>query len=165
MTMDEQNVITKIRKNHALEHATIAVLIQKTGINTRLMGRSSPDGFHIYGNVPRDEVLKAAEEGLSRLKRGESSLAVSPLCGTNLAVAGIFAGIAALLTFRGRNRTENIPRVLLATTLAVVAAQPLGRFTQKYLTTSPDVDDLEIIDIQSNQHSRYIHHKIKTVQG
>jgi hypothetical protein len=85
------DIFASVRRNHALEHATIAILLGKVGPNTRLVGRASTDGFYIYGNVPTDKIGESAAEALARLKQGESQLAISPLCGTNLAVAGILA--------------------------------------------------------------------------
>jgi hypothetical protein len=66
-------------------------------------------------------------------------LAVSPLCGTNLAVAGVLAGLASTVSAGNRSRWERLPGVLLASMLAVLAAQPVGRWLQKYVTTSPDL--------------------------
>ena len=157
--------ITAIRKNHALEHATVAILLQKVGVNTRLMGRSTADGFYIYGNVSTEAVTQAANEGLTRLQRGDHSLAVSPLCGTNLATAGILAGLASFMVIRRKNRSEDLPSILLASTIAVLLAQPLGRLIQKHITASPNLEDIDIVEVTSKKRGKYTSHKIKTVQG
>ena len=159
------NFINAIRKNHALEHATIAMLIQKVGVSTRLMGRSTAGGFYIYGNVSTEAVSLAANEGLTRLRRGDHSLAVSPLCGTNLATSGILAGLASFMVMGRKNRSEDLSRILLASTIAVLLAQPLGRIIQKHITTSPNLDDIDIVEVTSKKRGRHISHKIKTVQG
>jgi len=70
--------ITALRQNHALEHAAIAVLIGKLGLHQRVLGRATTTGFYIYGSVPTEAIQEAATEGLARLQRGESELAVSP---------------------------------------------------------------------------------------
>ena len=156
------DVLASVRRNHALEHATIAVLLGKVGPNTRLVGRATTDGFYIYGNVPTEKIRESAAEGLARLKAGESQLAVSPLCGTNLAVAGILAGLASLLALGNRSRWERAPNVLMAAVVAVVGAQPLGRLVQRYVTTSPDVQDLEIVEVTGAGRRLALLHKVKT---
>ncbi|MCJ7511273.1 MAG: DUF6391 domain-containing protein [Dehalococcoidia bacterium] len=155
--------IAAVRRNHALEHATISILLGRMDQHTRLIGRASPDGFYIYGNVPAEKIGECAAEGLARLKQGESQLAVSPLCGTNLALAGIMAGLASLLAAGKRRRFERLPNVLTAAVLAVVAAQPLGRLVQKHVTTSADLDDLEIVGVTRVGKGLIPRYKVKTV--
>lgn len=156
-------MIAAVRRNHALEHATVSILLGRVGQHTRLVGRASLDGFYIYGNVPADKISECAAEGLARLKRGESHLAVSPLCGTNLAVAGILAGLASLLAVGNRRRFERLPNVLAAAVLAVVGAQPLGRLVQKHVTTSTNLERLEIVGVTSVGRGLIPLHKVKTV--
>jgi hypothetical protein len=156
------DILANVRRNHALEHATIAVLLGKVGPNTRLVGRASGDGFYIYGKVPTDKIRESAAEALTRLKEGESQLAVSPLCGTNLAVAGVLAGLASLLALGNRSRWERAPNVLMAAVVAVVGAQPLGRMVQRYVTTSADVQGLEIVDVTATGRGLAPLHKVKT---
>ena len=156
------DILANVRRNHALEHATIAVLLGKVGPNTRLVGRASGDGFYIYGKVPTDKIRESAAEALARLKEGESQLAVSPLCGTNLAVAGVLAGLASLLALGNRSRWERAPNVLMAAVVAVVGAQPLGRVVQRYVTTSADVQGLEIVDVTATGRGLAPLHKVKT---
>ena len=156
------DILVNVRRNHALEHATIAVLLGKVGPNTRLVGRASSDGFYIYGKVPTDKIHESAAEALARLKKGESQLAVSPLCGTNLAVAGVLAGLASLLALGNRSRWERLPNVLMAAVVAVVGAQPLGRVVQRYVTTSADVQDLEIVGVTATARGLAPLHKVRT---
>jgi hypothetical protein len=156
-------MIAAIRRNHALEHATVSILLGRLGQDTRLVGRATWDGFYIYGNVPADKISECAAEGLARLKQGESHLAVSPLCGTNLAVAGILAGLASVVAVGKRRRFERLPNVLTAAVLAVVGAQPLGRLVQRHVTTSADVDGLEIVGVSRAGRGLIPLHKVKTV--
>ena len=58
-----------IRKNHALEHATIAVLIEK-GYQTPLVGLSTPYGFFIFGKLTKEDIAKAIKIALGRLDNG-----------------------------------------------------------------------------------------------
>ncbi len=156
-------MITAVRRNHALEHATVSILLGRVGQHTRLVGRASLDGFYIYGDVSAEKISECAAEGLARLKQGESHLAVSPLCGTNLAVAGILAGLASLLAVGSRRRFERMPSVLTAAVLAVVGAQPVGRLIQKHVTTSTDLDGLEIVDVTPVGRHLIPLHKVKTL--
>ena len=49
-------VIGSVRRNHALEHATISVLAKKLGRETRLVGRATRNGFYLYGDMSSDRV-------------------------------------------------------------------------------------------------------------
>src|SRR3990172_8390126 len=111
--------VGSVRRNHALEHATISILLGRLGPGVRMVGRATRNGFYVYGDVPTDRLEEAAAEGLARLKRGEAGLAVSPLCGTNLAVAGLLAGGSSLLALgHNRSRLERLPNVLLSAMVA-----------------------------------------------
>jgi len=155
-------IIGSVRRNHALEHATVAILMGRLGPGVRMVGRATRNGFYIYGDVPTDRLQESAAEGLERLKRGEVSLAVSPLCGTNLAVAGLLAGASSLLALGNRSRLERLPNVLLSSMVAVLAAQPLGRLVQRYVTTSPDLADMEIVGVRQGEHGVARYHKVET---
>lgn len=154
--------ITATRQNHALEHATIALLLQKLGLNTRIAGRATHGSFYLYGNFSTDMVTEAAHQALARLKRGEAELALSPFCGTNLVVAGVLAGIASLIAVGGKNRVLNLPRVLIASLGAVIAAQPLGRQVQKRFTTEADLANLQIQRITKHGIGPASYHKVET---
>ncbi|MCH7837264.1 MAG: hypothetical protein IIC26_02015 [Chloroflexi bacterium] len=158
-------IIGSIRRNHALEHATIAVLANKLGHDVRLVGRATRNGFYLYGDMPTEGVREATTEALHRLRRGEGHLAISPMCGTNLAVAGILAGLSSLLALGNRSRLERIPNVLLASMLAVLAAQPLGRIAQRHVTTHADLSDTELIGIRQGGRGPGRFHKIETQRG
>lgn len=137
--------IRATRANHALEHATIEQLLQRHDYRLRVVGRSFPGGFDLYGALGADEVAGAARDALARLNQGEHHLAVSPYCGTNLAVAGIIAGLASALLLRGKLSFGQFPKLVLAGMGAALAAQPLGRLAQQRVTTSAaDVAGLRI---------------------
>ena len=82
------DLIRRVRQNHALEHATMHVLSRRNPYLT-LMGRSTPSGFVLYGDVAAQEIANAATEALALLQQGQEHLAVHPRCGTNLAVTSI----------------------------------------------------------------------------
>ncbi|HEU4758506.1 MAG TPA: DUF6391 domain-containing protein [Dehalococcoidia bacterium] len=158
-----KRIINAIRRNHGLEHATIAVLLSRHGPHTRVVGRAATDGFYVYGDVPTERLREFAHEGLARLQRGESHLAVSPLCGTNLAVAGLLAGFASYLAVASRNnRLEGLPSALMAAMVAVLAAQPLGRLVQKHFTTSAELQGVRIVSVEPMGRRLTGLHKVRT---
>jgi hypothetical protein len=65
-----KRVINSVRRNHALEHATISILLSRHG-PMRIVGRAVSDGFYIYGDVPTERLRKLADEALLRLQRGK----------------------------------------------------------------------------------------------
>lgn len=139
-----QSWLDAVRRNHALEHATVAVLLARHGPR-RLAGRASSDGFFILADIEEGELTSSAHEALERLQRGESALAVSPLCGTNIAVAGFLAAAAATTVLAAsRERGGGFSNAFAAAMLGVMAAQPLGRLVQQHITTRADVDMLEV---------------------
>ncbi|HOF03931.1 MAG TPA: DUF6391 domain-containing protein, partial [Atribacterota bacterium] len=64
-----------IRKNHAIEHATINVLEQSVGHELNISGLSQENGFYIAGIQNADMVEEAAIRGLNLLKQGHCELA------------------------------------------------------------------------------------------
>ncbi|MFA7297752.1 MAG: DUF6391 domain-containing protein [Dehalococcoidia bacterium] len=134
-----------LRRNHALEHATVAVLLAKHG-PMRVAGRASLNGFLLYGDVDTEEITACAQEALRRLRAGEASLAVSPHCGTNIAVAGALAAAAATATVALGRPQGRFANAFMAAMLGVVAAQPLGHLVQEHLTTSPRLGPLEVVE-------------------
>jgi hypothetical protein len=151
------------RQNHAIEHATIEVLIHRLPTGTRLAGRSTSRGFYVLGNVPTETLREAVDDGLKRLQGGERELAVSALCGTNVAMAGVLAGLGSFLAFGRRPRGPGtLQRLVLVSTVAVLAAQPLGRLAQRHLTTSPHVDRVRVRGITRRALGRFVLHRVDT---
>ena len=155
------DIVHVVRQNHALEHATMHVLSRRNPYQ-RMMGRSTPGGFFIYGSVATEEVAGAATEALVRLQQGEAYLAVHPRCGTNLAVTAVMAGTAAYGATLGRSRSklDRLPLALTAATLAAIVAQPLAHRIQEHVTTTPEVDGLCIADVQRHERGNTVVHKI-----
>jgi len=158
------NLIDVVRQNHSLEHATIALLVQKMGGHVRLAGRSTASGFYVYGDVPTDQLEAAAHEALERLRSGQSDLAISAFCGTNLVVSGVLAATASLVALGERNRWQRLPNAILAAVSALVLAQPLGRLAQKYITTTPDTAGLRIVRVTHNGFGPWKSHKVETAR-
>jgi hypothetical protein len=139
--------IDRVRQNHALEHATIAVLME-SGIDPPLAGYSVNNGFVVYGLVPTEILSKAASHALERLKSGERELAVSVYCGTNLVVSATIAGLfGAAILQKPRHRWKRLPLVLAGGILAAIVGKPLGKEAQRRYTTLPEVQNVEITDV------------------
>ena len=137
-----------IRRNHALEHATVAVLLARTGPR-RIAGRASVDGFVIVGEVETDALDAAAREALERLQRGQASLAVSPLCGTNIVVTAALAALGATLMLAFGHGSQRLPNAFMAAMALAVVGQPGGRIVQRHITTLTDHADVEIVATRS----------------
>jgi hypothetical protein len=145
--------LSRTRRNHALEHATIHILSERHP-QRAVAGRSDSRGFFIYTDLPAQEIQRAIEEAQRRLAGGESGLAIHPNCGTNLLTAGALSSAAVYLTMLGqprldwRDRLSRLPLATLAAMLALLIAQPLGRRFQLHLTTEAQLDGLKVKRIQ-----------------
>ena len=157
-----KSLVNSVRRNHALEHATISILLSRHG-PTRIVGRAVGDGFYIYGDIPTDRLRDLADEALLRLQKGEAHLAVSPLCGTNIAVAGVLAGLGSYAAMgAGPRKLGGVSGAIMAAMLAVVAAQPIGRLVQKHYTTSPDLEGVRIVSVKLLGGRLFRVHKVRT---
>ncbi len=155
-----KDAVNAIRRNHALEHATITLMLAETG-PMRVVGRAGTDGFFVYANVTRERLERFARLALERLQGGEAGLAVSPLCGTNIAVSGILAGAASYLAIgSGRKGLDSVARAVIAGMLGVLASQPVGRLIQKHYTTSPELSGVKIVSVEPV--GRFGLHKVRT---
>ena len=159
-------ILSRIRRNHGLEHATLHILSRRHP-GLKMGGYSDFNGFWLLGDLEAGDVRKGVEEALTRLKNGESDLAVHPNCGTNFATAGSLAGMAGLLGMLGvgksrRDKLERLPMVAIFATLALILAQPLGLRIQKYLTTSGEPGDLEVIQVTPSQRGQMKTYRILT---
>jgi hypothetical protein len=156
-------LVLRIRRNHALEHATIHVLTRRLA-SVKVVGRSTFHGFYLYGNLETDMVVEAAQEAYERLKSGEHQIAIHPNCGTNLVASGSLAGLAtfAVLSSSKKRRLELLPNALLAATAAVILAQPLGPQLQTHVTTSADLGDLVIKGVQREDRGSLVVHFVET---
>ncbi len=148
----ERPPLAQIRRNHGLEHATIHILAQRFP-GRFLAGHSDASGFYLWGDVPQEAVEAAVQEALSRLRQGEDYLAVHPGCGTNYLTMGALGGVAAMVTLTGTERSwkakwDRFPWLVLTLLGAFMLAQPLGRWIQTYITTSSDVEGLEVVGVR-----------------
>jgi hypothetical protein len=142
--------LDNIRRNHGLEHATVSVLFARHGPR-RIAGRAASDGFYILGRVDEATLRSCAEEALQRMQHGEGGLAVSPLCGTNIAVTGALTAAATMATLsrgQGNNTRTRYGDAFTAAMIGAVIAQPLGRLVQAHLTTRSDLGGFELAGVR-----------------
>ncbi len=157
--------ILETRRNHALEHATLHVLATKYPTKP-MAGHSNPTGFFILGNIPTDDVRWAVTQALTRLRAGESDLAIHAGCGTNIATSGLVAGTFAWFVLRGGKSTlGRLLRLPLAIAFALVGlavSQPLGPIVQSKITTDADMGDLQVVDVKPAMQGRVQAHRVRT---
>ena len=159
-------VLSRIRRNHGLEHATLHILSQRFP-RQAMAGHSDTRGFWIVGDVPTEAVQQATQEALQRMRSGEGRLAIHPNCGTNFAASGILASLAAFLAMLGagnrfRDKLERLPLVATMATLALILAQPLGFYLQERVTTSAEPGSLEVVEIKPSKRGRMVVHRVLT---
>ncbi len=161
-------IISRIRRNHGMEHATLHIL-GRSYPHVAMGGISMAHGYYILAEVPAEAVLQAAQKALMRLNGGEAALAVHPNCGTLYATSGVMAGVAAWLGMLGTEKTWQsklwrLPVVIMLVMGALIIAKPLGVTLQRQVTTSPQPQALQIVNISTRQLFGKTIHKI-TTQG
>lgn len=158
--------VSRIRRNHGLEHATINVLTKQFP-KIKFGGMSTPMGFVIVGDVTSEEVVQAAIEALKRLRAGETTLALHTSCGTNYAVPGMFAGLAAWLATLGsgksvKSKLERLPLSILLATAALIFTRPLGPLVQKKFVVAGDPEGLELERVETSVRMGVRMHRVLT---
>ena len=157
--------VLETRRNHALEHATLHVLAEKYPTHP-MAGHSNPTGFFILGDLPTEDVQSAAIQALTRLRAGESGLAIHAGCGTNLATTAILAGTFAWFAMRGAKSTFGrilrLPFAIMFALLGFALSKPLGPMLQQKITTDANVGDLQIIDVRPSLRGRVTAHRVIT---
>lgn len=165
MTILDNPIISRIRRNHGLEHATINLLAQRFPFR-RLAGYSFPGGFFILGDIPTDDLREAVVQALDRLNNGERYLAIHDHCGTNYAASGFVAGLLAWLGMAGakgkRDKLERLPLVIALATVGFIASQPLGPVIQERITTSGDPQGMSIVDVFPIRYGQFSLHRVVT---
>lgn len=156
-------LVARVRRNHALEHATIHVLSEKRR-PMNVVGRSTFNGYYLYGDLSTELVIEAAHEAYDRLMAGEHQLAIHPNCGTNLVTAGSLAGLAtfAVLGNSKKRGINLLPNALLAATAALILAQPIGPRLQAHVTTLADLGEMTIKDVRRLDRRNLVVHFVET---
>lgn len=138
----------RLRQNHALEHATIAILQQRDP-RVRIIARSTSRGFRLYGTAGPDDVRTAVDEAMHRLRSGERHLAITQRCGTTVAVGVLLGTLGLWLNEFMRSPRQKIA-LGIATSLAIaVSSQPVGLLAQRHLTTESELDGLRVRDVRT----------------
>ena len=144
-----QETLRRVRRNHALEHATVTLMLEE-GVRGPLGGYSTPWGFFIMGNLSTEQLTRIVHNALESLNAGRSEMAISPHCGTNIAVAALLSGALTRLAL-GRSRRARWKRIPLALGAIVVGAalsRPVGNAIQRRYTTLSDMNGLEVISVR-----------------
>jgi hypothetical protein len=138
------------RRNHAVEHATLKILARKYN-DKNLAGHSNPTGFFLFGDMTTEDIRTSIHEAMTRLRAGESDLAIHPGCGTNLATSMVLPASFAWIPFQGtrslRWRLLLIPVALGFALFGYVLSKPLGPWLQRNVTTQADLGNLQLMQI------------------
>jgi hypothetical protein len=158
--------ISRTRRNHGLEHATLNLLSQFHP-GKPFAGHSDGNGFWIIGDVSSEDLSLTIQEALKRLQSGQSELAIHKNCGTNLLVSGFAAGIAGAAGLLGvgtkpRDKIERIPLITLFSIIALLVSRPLGPLLQRKLTVSADLSDFSILSVTQHSLNGMPAHRIRT---
>jgi hypothetical protein len=134
-----------LRRNHALEHATIVVMMEREP-GRRFNGFSTDEGFFVQGVRSTGEVDSAAREALRRLRAGERKLAVHRNCGTTIVAANLLAAVFFLGALGlGLYLGWNIYLLILSgIVLSLALRVPLSLFLQRFVTTDADLSNAEV---------------------
>lgn len=138
----------RLRANHALEHATINVIEEHLGC-LNLAGLGQENGFIIQGPVDAYTVEKAARVGLARLRRGEKNLALHKRCGTSMLAANFISSLLVIYLLWSFGYF-GIFYIILALLAAQFLGPHLGWIFQKYITTSTEVEGMEIVSVEAS---------------
>jgi Domain of unknown function (DUF6391) len=136
-----------LRRNHALEHATIVVMMEREP-GRKLNGFSTDDGFFVQGVRSISEVESAAREAMRRLQNGEKRLAIHRNCGTTIVAANLLAAVLFLVTlglgFLYLGGSYLYLMILGSVLLAFALRIPLSLILQRFVTTDADLTNAEV---------------------
>jgi len=163
-------IISRVRRNHGLEHATIHMLTAKHK-DFSAQGNSDHRGFslNVYGNISEEDVRAAVNEAYTRMKAGEHHLAVHPNCGTVLLTTATMATVAAQTVFSMEQHRQKrpssdfaiifhaLPSAVLAVVVALIVSRPLGVQLQAQYTVDGNLRDLEVVSVRKVRPSPITH--------
>ena len=158
--------ISRTRRNHGLEHATLN-LLARSHPRKPYAGHSDGHGFWIIGDIASEDLKQTVQEALGKLRLGQADLAIHKNCGTNLLVSGFAAGLAGAAGLIGvgekpRDKIERIPLITLFSVIALLLSRPLGPVLQRKLTVNADPSDLSILSITRHSLNGMPAHRIRT---
>lgn len=136
----------RVRQNHALEHATIN-LLEEAAPDQKIAGLSLEDGFFVFAPLSPILIEKAARKGLKLLKMGQGNLAIHTECGTSSGVVAFITSLIflGLFIFYGVISLLFLPFILAT---AWLMGRYLGPVTQRFLTTSTHLENVEILGVE-----------------
>jgi hypothetical protein len=154
-------LVSRTRRNHGLEHATIHMLSERHK-NFSAQGNSNHRGFYlnIFGDISEEDVQAAVEEAHRRMKNGDHRLAVHPNCGTVLLTTAAMGALASQTAFgleqrrQGRRHMDlnvlvnGLPGAILAGVVSLILSRPVGMAIQEKLTTEGDLGGLEVVRVR-----------------
>lgn len=160
-------LVTSVKRNHGLEHATIHLLSEKFP-GRSFVGHSDTGGFWLKGNVSPEDLTITVNQALTRLKNGEQSLAIHPNCGTNFLASGFAAAVGSAIALigvgkKGNSKLERFPMMITLSSVGLIMALPLGPYLQKNFTTTGDMKSLMVLGIDTTLVSGKLAHRVKTV--
>ncbi len=159
------DTIRVLRQNHAMEHATIDVLLKRLERKVRLLGYAGPSGFYMVGDIPTETLEQSAQEALRQLRGGNRDIAVSAMCGTNFVVAGMVAGAASMIAGRGHSGWSRFQRMATASIIAAILSPPLGQLAQRHLTTDAEQDNVTSLRVVKKGWGRLTWHKVEILRS
>ncbi len=135
-----------LRRNHALEHATISVMMEKEP-GRKFNGYSTDDGFFVQGVRSLEEVERASREALRRLNGREKKLAIHRNCGTTIVAANLLAAVffiaaVGIGVYLGGQALYLL--VVLGVVLALALRVPFSLLLQRFVTTDADLSNAEV---------------------
>ena len=103
---------------------------------------------------------------MRRLRAGESSLAIHPGCGTNMATTVLLGASLGWLVMGGawRNlgRLMRLPIALMLAVLGVLLGRRLGPMLQQKITTDADIGGLHVTGVRHSLKGRLNVHRVLT---
>jgi len=160
------SLFNRVRRNHALEHATINVLTQHYP-HAQVMGLSDFGGFTLHTSLRAEKVVPVIDQALARLQAGEYNLRIHPNCGTNLVVTAIMTSLATVLgmgaTTDPRKRLERFPQAVLLNVIALLFARPVAAWVQANISTDADVSQMHIATVTTGKHRHGYRIRVYTV--
>lgn len=163
-----KKLISRLRRNHALEHATINLAFERYP-GVQVIGLSGIRGFTLYTTLSVDRVVPLVRGALAALQAGEAQLAVHHNCGTNVVVTASLTTLATLLGMGPRTRrpvrrfVERLPYAVMLNALALLVAPSAGQWMQQKVTTDPDLDGVEIGSLFSVRHGGMQRIRVHTI--
>lgn len=142
------DTLNRIRRNHALEHAVVTLLLER-GIDPPLGGYSTRGGFFIVAAVPTADLASAVTDALAKLNAGETELAVSPHCGTNLATGALITSLITRLVIGKRKMPlwKRLPLFAASAIAGGLLGRKIGNEIQRRYTTLARMDALQVVSI------------------